>query len=149
MPPDPPSACVLTHAPSSIGAPPIVVTFRRLCIVTLSPCYHCDVSIVKSSLWIVIMMSSLWRHHSYIVYGLAGKFCGDFNSAVWRIVRTSPNLNSSANNKHDVMRTTHVHMYTRSTWTSNGTADGSLSSQEQRTNGWHLSGDMANKSAST
>ena len=28
------------------------------------------------------------------VYRIAGKFGGDFNLAVWRIVRTSPNLNS-------------------------------------------------------
>ena len=27
-------------------------------------------------------------------YRIAGKFGGDFNLAVWRIVRTSPNLNS-------------------------------------------------------
>ena len=26
-------------------------------------------------------------------YRIAGKFGGDFNLAVWRIVRTSPNLN--------------------------------------------------------
>ena len=29
-----------------------------------------------------------------ITYRIAGKFGGDFNLAVWRIVRTSPNLNS-------------------------------------------------------
>ena len=43
-------------------------------------------------------------------YRIAGKFDGDFNLAVWRIGRTSPNLNLCqilANNKHhiSVMRT--------------------------------------------
>ena len=28
------------------------------------------------------------------IYRIAGKFGGDFNLEVWRIVRTSPNLNS-------------------------------------------------------
>ena len=56
---------------------------------------------------------SYFNHHSeYIQYSWSSTYLGgDFNLAVWRIVRTSPNfkfspnlkIRASANNKHDVI----------------------------------------------
>ena len=58
-----------------------------------------------------------YNGHRQVIYRIEGKFGRDFNLAVWQIVRTSLNLNSRqiyirANNKHDVMRTTHMHICT-------------------------------------
>ena len=53
-------------------------------------------------------------HPSAGNYRIAGKFGGEFNLAVWRIVIAKfKSALALANNKHDVMHTIHAHMYMR------------------------------------